>query len=346
MAVLNKNEMLEKAIKTENLELLKSVLEDAEIDDLALGEKKEHPLLYLSNNTEELNLSEVFTILLLNKFVESGMDLLSREHDKAPTLAAEALATQKLSWQENIFLMVNALHQSLTDIESDPDSLVQEIADVALENFQKSFNQGVYKNPFYDMKLMLRSLSALPKNTEVPEFDVVMKAIDDGLFDVEDLVSIVSKNEEKIDDILNGKYVGDVLIEKDSDVARLIIERMEEKYVGQEGPIEQAKTMMHRIEFNERRAPEGVKLPKQGMHMGFAGNPGTLKTTMAREYSDLLHSLGRSNGNFVELTREKIVGAHIGETEKKINEFIEKAMGGVLFIDEVHNLVVDGKKDK
>ena len=81
-------------------------------------------------------------------------------------------------------------------------------------------------------------------------------------------------------------------------------------------------------------------------HMLFLGNPGTGKTTVARLVGQIYHSIGLlSKGHTIETNRAQLMGEFIGQTEKKIKEEIEKARGGVLFIDEAYTLVAGHDTD-
>ncbi len=76
------------------------------------------------------------------------------------------------------------------------------------------------------------------------------------------------------------------------------------------------------------------------MHMCFAGNPGTGKTTVARLYSEVLSAIGIARtGILVEASRSDLVGRYQGETAIKTKELCEKSYGGILFIDEAYDLV-------
>lgn len=74
-------------------------------------------------------------------------------------------------------------------------------------------------------------------------------------------------------------------------------------------------------------------------HYQFLGNPGTGKTTMARLFAEALNALGALPvGHLKEVSKNDLVSQFVGETTSKVVEAFQKAMGGVLFIDEAYQL--------
>ncbi len=79
------------------------------------------------------------------------------------------------------------------------------------------------------------------------------------------------------------------------------------------------------------------------MHMVFRGNAGTGKTTVARILGGIYNALGLLPGEdiFVECGRSDLVGEYQGHTAMKVKQVVNRAMGGVLFIDEAYALCRD-----
>ena len=113
--------------------------------------------------------------------------------------------------------------------------------------------------------------------------------------------------------------------------------------VGLESVKENIKNIIASIKVSKLRNPDSKVYAG---HYVFKGNPGTGKTTVTRIFGEILKELKvLSKGHFKEATREDLVGNCVGDTALKTKEILEKAKGGILFIDEAYSLSKGGEND-
>lgn len=162
--------------------------------------------------------------------------------------------------------------------------------------------------------------------------------------------SISEVNQELVEVVVNCKsnkcaLITDNLLKQMNKKEYLKVEKqtkgMQElnNLIGLEEVKKQVKQIINYIKVNKSRG----RAPS--LHMVFEGNPGTGKTEVSRiigkifAEEDILHSEEKV---FVESERADLIGKYIGHTAAKTKDMIEKAKGGVLFIDEAYSLSPGG----
>ena len=144
----------------------------------------------------------------------------------------------------------------------------------------------------------------------------------------------------KIIDICNHKYFDNemrTLPELLSDLNNMIgLHKVKEK----------VNNLISYQKVQKIREKQGLSIVKGTLHLSFTGKPGTGKTTVARIVGRIYKQIGLlSKGHFIEASRTDLIAGYQGQTALKVKQIMERAKGGVLFIDEAYSITENEQSD-
>ena len=123
-----------------------------------------------------------------------------------------------------------------------------------------------------------------------------------------------------------------------------------DSFIGMDEVKDAVKEIAYAVQNAVQRAERGLgEQEKMSMHIILTGNPGTGKTTIARKLGEILAAIGYlDSGHVVEVDRAMMVSPYQGETPKVVDRLCDKALGGILFVDEAYTLApvtASGERD-
>lgn len=133
-----------------------------------------------------------------------------------------------------------------------------------------------------------------------------------------------------------------------ADDGRTLVELMDElnALVGLDSVKAKVNDLIAYQKVQKLRRENNLHSTKNTLHLAFTGNPGTGKTTVARIVGYIYKQIGLlSKGHFVEVSRTNLIAGYQGQTALKVKSVIEKAKGGVLFIDEAYSITENDHSD-
>ena len=118
-----------------------------------------------------------------------------------------------------------------------------------------------------------------------------------------------------------------------------ILKTMDQELVGLQNVKTRVREISSVLLFDRIREIQELATLNSSLHMAFTGRTGTGKTSVAAKIALVLRSLGYlTKGHITNVTREDLVGQYVGHTAPKTKDALQRARGGILFIDEAHHL--------
>lgn len=113
--------------------------------------------------------------------------------------------------------------------------------------------------------------------------------------------------------------------------------------IGLEPVKAQVRSIVAQLQVAKLREEQGLRTQAPMRHFVFSGPPGTGKTSVARVLGRVFAALGLlGRAEVVEAQRSDLVGEHLGATAIKTDRLVDRALGGVLFVDEAYALANPG----
>jgi SpoVK/Ycf46/Vps4 family AAA+-type ATPase len=205
----------------------------------------------------------------------------------------------------------------------------QELCDIAKQELSEKYGLNVFTDEASHQLFRFFKYQIKIKDETFGNAHLAMKTAED-IF-----TSFISRGHEakqvELDDIKGyvpeERSLDDILHDLDS-------------FIGMESVKQAVREMAYSVQNSLERVERGLgDQGKMSMHIVLTGNPGTGKTTIARKLGEILAAINYlDSGHVVEVDRSKMVSQYQGETPKVVNQLCDKAMGGILFVDEAYTL--------
>ncbi|MGN1298799.1 MAG: AAA family ATPase [Candidatus Scatovivens sp.] len=285
-----------------------SVYDINKVEDLEKEYQEEFGIITLKNlnalNSKEQSFKDEFWNKIDNYYEEN-------ENAKITILLENSIEILSQVFDKNEKIKNKIFELEIKELKPNICDMYQEVIEKLKENNEVSDEFSI---------VLLEYISATYPNTEYSFSDYRDKLYKEIIFN----------KKEKLDIANIPEYEKEKTMEQ-------IFEELNE-LVGLKNVKQVLQDLVSLIEL-KNKTKDTLKLKDTNLHMVFLGNPGTGKTTVARLISQILYNLKYTKQNkLIEVSSKDLVGEYVGQTGPKTMGVIEKAMGGVLFIDEAYSL--------
>ncbi|ARX69638.1 AAA family ATPase [Bacillus thuringiensis] len=224
--------------------------------------------------------------------------------------------------------MGNKYKNDFLDLASKLDALVGEYGEITKYAIAVVDNQ----DKMATITLLKKITDVVDLKTHIPEVKLLAKALKDSLIKYYGYITVL--------DICNKELI----VEDNRTLPELLSDLNE--LIGLSNVKTKVDDLIAYQKVQQLRKIKGLPSTKNTLHLAFMGKPGTGKTTVARIVGRIYKQLGLlSKGHFIEVSRTDLIAGYQGQTALKVKKVIEKAKGGVLFIDEAYSITENDQSD-
>ncbi|GAA1444763.1 AAA family ATPase [Nocardiopsis tropica] len=262
---------------------------------------------------------------------EKEMDAFLASNPGLASRFATRISFPSYSAEELFRIAESLVHQRGDTLEAD-----------AARALRRRFDQVVQREVVDDLGNGRFARSVVEKAAQARDVRVVTTGVDGDTPaprpEAEDLITVRAADVEAAHAELTSRLPG-------FGVAPGIDEALAEldAMIGLEPVKQQVRSIVAQLRVAKLREEQGLLNQAPMRHFVFSGPPGTGKTTVARVLGRVFSALGLlGRADVVEAQRADLVGEHLGATAVKTNRLVDRALGGVLFVDEAYSLVNPG----
>ena len=124
--------------------------------------------------------------------------------------------------------------------------------------------------------------------------------------------------------------------------AKAVLTQLDRDFIG----LPRVKAFLNELFFKQRGREAKHSTSLESNHCVFLGNPGTGKTSIARRMGQLFYEMGliSERDKLIEVDPiHDMTSKYQGEYAEKVRDCFDRAVGGVLFIDEAYQLAEDAQ---